>query len=149
MEKQVQAVALIPRSHADRSHWFALWQPERESFDFVTARFGEGESPRDVLDREVSKALGLPSNEFLVANMAQINLEVLEVAACDQMPQPLCIAFYLIQLYSRRARQAVNSHPAGRWVTGQELHAGCTADGRAINPSLTRLLRGTEVVQPW
>ena len=149
MRKYCRSLALIPRSNEERSSWFCLWDEQKACFDFVTGERLGDESLRDCIDREVSDTLGLRPNDFLVANMAQVNLEFAAVLPGEAEASHIVVAFFIVNHYSEASRQIVESHPGGRCLTGRELLAGETTDGRAISPILTYLLKRADVVRAW
>jgi hypothetical protein len=149
MQKYARGLALIPQGNGARSTWFCHWDQENTRFDFVTSERVGDESFRDCIDREIVMKLGLRTNDFLVANMAQLNLEFAAVLPGYEESNHVMVAFFLVQLYSRASRQKLKSFPGGRWLTGHELLEGKTTDGEAVNPVLTYLLKRSEVIRPW
>jgi hypothetical protein len=149
MRKYCRGFALIPRETGEPSCWFCHWDERNNFFDFVAGERAGDESFRDCVDREVSSKLGLRTSDFLVANVAQLNLEFAAVLPGDEEPNHVRVAFYIVRPYSQAARQVLASFPGGRWLTGHELLEGGTRDGKRVNPSLTYLLKRSEVIHPW
>lgn len=148
MRRFFRSIALIPRN-AQRSSWFCLWDPKHEWLDFVTGTFEDGQSSRECLDRNVATTLGLDSASFLVANMAQLNMELAVVLPSQSETAHIRVAWYIVQLYKDASRQIVGSFPSARWLSGRELLAGKAEDGLQVNPTLTYLLKRSAVIRQW
>jgi len=152
MRKIARSFAMIPRTMGDRSMWYSIWSPECGgcgAYSFVASQRDDGESFRDALEREVSHRLELPPQDYLVANMAQVNLEFFAVLPGEDAADLILASFYLVHLYTQQAREIVDAHNHGRWLTSNELLAGSTEDGHAVDPTLTFLLQKADVIQPW
>ena len=148
MQQFFRSIALIPRD-AQRRSWFCVWDAAHEWFDFVSGTFTDGESSRECLDRNVATTLGLESRSFLVSNMAQLNMEFAALLPCEPNVTRVKIAWYIVQLYNQAARRIVDSFPDSRWLSGGELLAGEAGDGLQVNPTLSYLLKRSEVIQAW
>lgn len=148
MQQFFRSIALIPRD-AQRSSWFCVWDPGHEWFDFVNGTFADGQSSRECLDRNVATTLGLESRSFLVANMAQLNMEFAALLPSQSEVAHVKIAWYIVHLYNQAAQQIVDSFPGARWLNGRELLAGKAEDGVQVNPTLTYLLKRSEVIRQW
>jgi hypothetical protein len=149
MKEHDWSIALIPRAEGEPEHWFCLWRDDQEHYDFVTGEKDSDESLRECMDRAVRESLPLEHNDFLVSNMAQLNLEFSALLPGYATPQHVGAALFMVHLYSKRARQVIESHADGCWLTGKELRSGMALDGRPINPTLQYLLNRSEVIQPW
>lgn len=144
-----RSFALIPKPDGDTSSWFCLWSAQSRYYEFVTAIRGFEDSYRDCLEEELCRALGLKHRDFLVANMAQLNLEFADVLPGQSQPHHIGAAFYMVHLYGEAARTTVEGIAKGRWLSSSELLEGKTADGSAVSPVLTYLLNRSDVIQPW
>jgi hypothetical protein len=149
MQTYFRSIALIPRGAEGRASWFCRWSDQHAYFDFVTGERVREESFRSCIEREVVNTLGLCPKDFLVANMAQLELEFVAVLPGETEPSHVRVAFYMVRPYGQTSREVVESSPGGRWLTGRELLAGQTDDGAAVNPILTYLLKRSEVIRPW
>jgi hypothetical protein len=146
MRKYFRSLALVPPDHSDRSRWLCLWSADRTCFDFVSGEPREGESFRQCIQRQVAHELDLEQKDFLVANMAQLNLEFAAVLPGDTEPRHVGVAFYIVNLYRESARDTVESLPGTRWLGNDELLAGKTADGSPVSRVLTYLLKRSDVI---
>lgn len=150
MQTLIRSIAMIRKPAEHRSTWLARWQPPTRCYDFVMAEPLEEESFRECIDREVSWVLQLERRrDYLVANMAQINLDFCEALPGDAHETHIVAAFYIVDLYRKSAWERVDSDPENRWVTASEIYAGQARDDRPIDPNLRFLIRHSEVIQPW
>jgi hypothetical protein len=150
MNRYFRSIALIRRPADHRSTWLARWDESAKFYDFIMAEPLEHESYRECIDREVGWILNLDrARDYLVANMAQVNLESDETFPGDAQPSHIGVAFYTVDLYRKNAWQQVAATEGIRWLNSEEIHAGHTSDGHPINPSLVFLIRKSEVIQPW
>ncbi len=117
MQKYVRSLALIARVNEQHSLWLCQWCDQRACDDFVSGERRADESFRDCIDREVAKSLGLQWRDFLVANMAQLNMEFAAVLPGEQHPYHVAVAFYIVHLYHAASRQRVASLPNTKWLT--------------------------------
>ena len=147
MRKYFRSIALI--TNEDRSAWLCTWNESNEYFDFISVEPRAGDSFRDCISNEVVRSLGLRSRDVLVANMAQINDEYVGVLPGHPDQQHIAVAFFMVHLYSKSSKHAVDALPNRRWLTASELLKGKANDGLSISPTLIHLLRRTEVVQAW
>jgi hypothetical protein len=149
MRRYFRSLALIPRVNEERSSWFCQWNQVDGWFDFVTGERLDNESFRDCIDREVSNTLGLGPKDYLVANMAQLNLEFAAVLPGEAEASHVSVAFFIVNPYGKTSRQMLESHPGGRWLTGGELLEGKTTDGIPVSPVVTYLLKRADVIPSW
>jgi hypothetical protein len=147
MRDYFRAIALVPRESAEWAHWFCIWSPKQSCYDFVAGQPESDESFRACVQRSVRQKLKLGKSDFLVANMAQLNMEFATVLPGECDPHHVAVAFYVVNLYRSAAREAVAAYPGGRWLSSRELLAGETSDGKPVSPTLTYLLRRSEVIQ--
>ena len=150
MRKLFVSVALISRFEGDRSQWLVRWQPRGKCYDLVKGRRLDQESFRETIDREVGWQLGLSRDrDYLVSNMAQLNLEFVDTLPGETEPQHVAVAFYPVHLYGRDARTKIEEDRDNCWITADELLRG-QSDGRPkISPVTRHLLRRADVIAPW
>jgi hypothetical protein len=150
MEKRFYSIGLIPKFVDDSTLWLARWRDRHSVFECGRGNRLGKESFRECIDREVGWALGLNrERDFLVANMAQLNLEFPAVLPGDSELSHVAVAFYVVNLYGKAAWQQVESDPENQWLTGRELHRGRTRLGRPISQLLTFLLKRSDVIHEW
>jgi hypothetical protein len=150
MATQFYASGMIPKLESDSTLWLGRWSERQAALDFVRGRRLGEESFRECVDREVGWELGLRRDrDYLVANMAQLNLEFPAVLPGDSEPSHVAVAFYVVNLYGKAAWRQVESDPANRWLSGRELHQGRGRDGRPVSPLLSFLLKRADVIHEW
>jgi hypothetical protein len=145
-----RAIALIRKPADHGTVWLARWNPRAEHYDFIMAEPLEHESFRECIDREVGWVLGLDrQRDYLVANMARLNLEF--DARLPGHPVETCVnvAFYVVDLYRQPAWQRVDADRQNCWLSAKEICSGRTERGQLVNPALAFLIQRSQVIQPW
>jgi len=150
MQRLIRSIALIRKPADHRTNWLARWQNHSHHYGFIMAQPLEGESFRECIDREVGWVLNLErQQDYLVANMAQINLDFCDALPGDAHETHIVAAFYVVNLYRKSAWQQVDADRENRWLTAEEIYAGQASDQRPIDPTLRFLIRHSQVIQPW
>jgi hypothetical protein len=150
MQEFCRSIALIRKPADHRTLWLARWQDRGRWYDFVMAEPLGDESFRECIDREVGWVLDLErERDYLVSNMAQINLNFSDALPGDAHETHIVVAFYVVDLYRKSAWQRVDADRANCWLTAEQIYAGLAQDERPINPNLRFLVRHSEVIQPW
>lgn len=150
MQRFCRSIALIRKPTEHRTSWLARWQDRGRWFDFIMAEPLGDESFRECIDREVGWVLDLErERDYLVSNMAQINLDFSDALPGDAHETQILVAFYVVDLYRKSAWQKVDADRENFWLTAEQIYAGHAQDGRPINPNLRFLIRHSEVIQPW
>ena len=149
MHKYIRSVVMIPRVTEDRTEWFSVWNSEEGHFDFVTGVPSQHESFRACATRVVSESLGLHTRDFLVSNMAQLNLQYVAVLPGSPAESQVIVSFYHVNLYRKGSRLVSHNHPTGKWLTAPELLDGRTRDDHDVCPTTTALLTRSQVIQRW
>ena len=145
-----RSIALIRKPAAHGTAWLARWDDGQQYYDFVMAEPLEDESFRECIDREVGWVLRLDrQRDYLVANMARLNLEFQARLPGHSEPAQVTAVFYAVDLYRKAAWHQVDADPLNRWLSSKEICRGKTGDGQRINPLVTFLIRRSEVIQPW
>ncbi len=110
----------------------------------------EEESFRETVTREVAWQLDLERNrEFLVSNMAQINLEFEGMMPDTDDPAKMVVAFYTVDLYRQSARDRINERKDLLWVPSADLCEQSKFEGRMINPFHQALINRCKVIESW
>ncbi len=150
MQKLDLSVALIRRNEKETMRWLARSKPNRSLFSFVIAdRLGK-ESFRETAIREVAWELGLNRHrDFLVSNMAQMNLEFV-----DQLPGQfdkthVVVSFYNVEIYRSEVTKRLQKDPRNHWVTSEEICAGVSNEGVLFDPVVPYLINRSHVIQNW
>lgn len=144
------AVGLIRHRDGDILRWLVGWRPKLEYYDFTIADRLEGESAREAVTREVAWQYGLDrEREFLVSNMAQLNLEQAETMPGDFVPTLVRAAFYNVELYRRSGLDRIRRRPDCEWLSSQQIWEETASDGRPINPLMVHLIKRSQVIRQW
>lgn len=150
MDAQTIAVALVKNTVAPRPTWLARQQSSQAPLEFILGQRLEDESFRETVFREVAWALGLDRNrDFLVSNMAQLNLELDELLPGQDTVQKTAIQFYNVEVYRKATLESIANDPRNVWVDSQEICNGVSHEGIAFDPLITYLINRSEVIQPW
>ena len=150
MENISLAVALIRKSYNQKLCWMARLNHSRRQLEFVIGDRLEDESFRETTIREVAWSLGLDrQRDFLVSNMAQMNLEFI-----DQIPGQfekchVMVSFYNVEIYRKDVVQMLEQDPNSIWVTSKEICDGVTECGRRFDPLVPYLVNRSSVIQYW
>lgn len=150
METLDLAVPLVRRFDGKLLRWMARLDPRSKLLEFLIADRIESESFRETVTREVAWELGLDrSRDFLVSNMAQMNLQHSgELPGYDE-PVQAKVAFYNVEIYRSAVGQQLESDPQNYWVKSDEIWEGKTKDGLEFDPLLLFLIRKSSVIQAW
>lgn len=150
MQKIELGLALIRERADEGSMWLTQASRNQPMLSFVSGNRLEGESFRETISREVAWQLDLERNrEFLVANMAQIDLEFEGEIPGQPNPTRLHVAFYSVDLYRSAARKRIAQREDLVWVPSNVL---CEADrfgGWLINPFHQSLIQRSKVIESW
>ena len=150
LPKWYRSIALVRHVHNDRYRWLARGEAGDAPLTFITAQRLERESFRESIRREVAWVLQLDAQrDFLVSNVAQLNLEFIDRLPESEEDSHIAVAFFLVDLYRKHALQAVNDDPDNIWLTSREVCDGRTDSGARLDPQLTFLLDRAGVINPW
>ena len=150
MNDTALAVALIRKSCNQNLRWLARFNHAKKQLGFVIGQRLEGESFRETTIREVAWELSLDrKRDFLVSNMAQMNLEFI-----DQMPgyfdkERVRVSFYNVEIYRKEIMKQLDAGSENYWVTSEEICSGVTKCGRKLDPLFTYLVKRSSVIQSW
>jgi hypothetical protein len=142
--------ALIRERGETGSTWLTLASRNQAMVSFISGTRLEGESFRETVTREVAWQLDLERDrEFLVANMAQIDLEFEGTVPGQSGPTRLHVAFYSVDLYRRVARSKVASRTDLVWVPSSTLCQAPRFGEWLINPFHQSLIQRSKVIESW
>ena len=150
MQSTSLAVALIRKNVDQKLSWLTTLDPPGKQLDFVIGKRLEDESFRETTIREVAWALQLDrTRDFLVSNMAQMNLQFV-----DRLPglfetSRIQVAFYNVEIYRKEVVQSLDAQPDRIWVNSKEICDGVTHCGRVFNPLVPYLINRSNVIQHW
>ena len=150
MDKVSLAVTLIRSTSNQTLRWLARLNEFTMQLEFVVGERLEKESFHETAIREVAWELDLDrTRDFLVANMAQHNLEFV-----DQLPgwfskNHLLVSFYNVEIYRREVLDALEQDSRNFWVTSDEICKGVTQCGCRFDPIIPYLINRSNVIQHW
>jgi len=150
MEKVSLSISLIRNTLQQSPRWLARLNEKTAQLDFVIAHRLGLESFREAAIREIAWELRLDRNrDFLVSNMAQINLEFV-----DQIPggfdkQHVLTSFYNVEIYRTDAMNSVDIDSRNFWIRSDEICNGVTDCGRRLNPIVPYLINRANVIRHW
>lgn len=144
------SIALIRKTQNQTLRWLARLNPSTLQLDFVVGQRLEDESYREAATREVAWQLGLDrSRDFLVSNMAQMNLEFVDLLPGQYEESLNQIAFYNVEIYRSKVIEMLDEDSANIWVNSEEICNGVTDCGRRLNPLIPYLINRSSVIQSW
>lgn len=150
MENIALAVALIRKSYNHQLRWLATLNDSTGKLEFVMGDRLEKESFRETTIREVSWELGLDrTRDFLVSNMAQMNLEFIDQLPDRRRDSHVLVAFYNVEIYRKEVIEQLDLEPNRIWVDSEEICNGVTANGILFNPLIPYLVNRSNVIQHW
>src|SRR5262249_12766629 len=141
MRTSVAAFALFRRAAPDgRVEYLAQWNAGWNAFHFVGGHKHDDESFRDCCVREVREELGLVEGQgFRVAAERRSRLRYVHWSESAQAETDYTIELFNAELFGDAAHQ-VEADPDNRWLTEAEIRAGRCRDGRAVSPTMLRIL---------
>ena len=150
MENISLAVALIRKSYNQKLCWLARLNSPEKQLEFVIGERLEGESFRETTIREVAWTMQLDRNrDFLVSNMAQLNLEFVDQLPGHFQKSHVQVSFYNVEIYRKDVVHSLDNDPQNFWVDSQEICRGSTKCGRVFNPIIPYLINRSNVIQHW
>ena len=150
MDKIELAVALIRSVESGSPRWLVKHHHENSKPNFVIGDRLEGESRRETIAREVSWELDLDrKRDFLVSNMAQINLDFIDRLPGHQEENHIFASFYNVEVYRAQVLAQLNANDRCFWVDSGEVCDGVTQSGQILNPIVPYLVNRSSVIQHW
>ncbi len=150
MQKIEVGLALIRERGDEGSMWLTQVGHNQPMISFISGNRLEQESFRETVAREVAWQLDLDRNrEFLVANMAQIDLEFEGAVPGQHEPMRLHVAFYSVDLYRRVARNRIADRQDLVWVPSSTLCQAERFGEWLINPFHQSLIQRSKVIESW
>ena len=150
MDKQSLAVALVRRVESDGIRWLLMDQPQTGYLKFVVVERIENESLKEAVGREVAWQWDLDRNrDFIVSNMAQLNVDLIEDVPGQSDPVQLLVSFCSVEVYRSQTIAKLEQDPRARWLNSQSIWNGKTDDGQIIDPFFVMLNQRFRVIQAW
>lgn len=150
MQNVYLSIALIRKTYNQSLRWLARLDPTTKQFGFVIGERLENESFRETTIREVAWEFMLDRRrDFLVSNMAQMNLEFI-----DQMPghfekSHVVASFYNVEVYRKDIVTKLENDSLNFWVSSEEICNGLSRCGRRFDPMVPYLINRSSVIQYW
>jgi 8-oxo-dGTP pyrophosphatase MutT (NUDIX family) len=138
MRTSVAAFALFRRAAASRHvEYLAQWNEAWHAFHFVGGHKRDDESFRDCCVREVAEELGLvEGRDFRLAPERRCHLRYIHRSESARADTAYTVELFDAELLS----PAVEADPNNRWLTESDIRAGRCRDGRAVSPTMLRIL---------
>jgi len=150
MERTSLSVALIRKTYNQGLRWLARLDPATRKLTFVVGERLGKESFREAATREVAWELRLDrQRDFLVANMAQMNLEFIDQLPDHHSKCHVTVSFYNVEIYRKDVVKSLEEDPNNFWVTSEEICDGKTKCGRVFHPLIPYLVKRSNVIQYW
>ncbi len=150
MQNLELSVALVRRNDHEATRWLAQINPANDQLNFIMAERLIDESFRETAIREVAWRLELDRHrDFLVSNMAQLNLEFVVCLPGQSEETQLTVSFYNVEIYREAVLSQLDANPKNRWVSSQEICRGCADDGKPFDALLCFLNGRSNVIQHW
>jgi ADP-ribose pyrophosphatase YjhB (NUDIX family) len=141
MRTSVAAFALFRRAGPDgRVEYLAQWNDGWDAFHLVGGHKRDGESFRACCAREVAEELGLvEGRDFRLAAERRSHLRYAHWSKRAKAETDYTVELFDAELLGDAAR-AVEADPRNRWLTEGDIRAGRCRDGRAVSPTMLRIL---------
>lgn len=150
MERIELAVALIRSTAMGRPRWLIRQATNGTKPSLIIGHRLQNESFRETVAREVSWELDLDRRrDFLVANMAQINLEFVDRLPGYAEKSHILASFYNVEIYRSKVIEQLRHDDSCRWVDSTAVCDGVTRQGQILNPIVPYLINRSSVIQHW
>lgn len=150
MEKIELAVALIRSTATGSPRWLIKYGDKASKPSLIIGQRLQDESFRETVVRDVSWELNLDrSRDFLVANMAQINLEFVDRLPGRSGKSHVRAAFYNVEIYRAQVLEQLHKDRSCRWIDSAAICDGVTREGQILNPIVPYLINRSSVIQHW
>ena len=148
--KRIEIGVALIRNLNERVRWLGKLDQTKKQVNFVIAKRLEKESWREAVTREVAWELEIDrKRDFLVSNMAQLNIQLDMVLPSDSEPTNIACAFYNVELYRKSVVEEVDQNENFIWLTSHDICNGKTASGIELDWLVYTLIEETDVIQYW
>ena len=146
METTFLSIGLIHRTEQNKAQYLVLQTDD--CWSLITGERLEKESFRETIIREVSWTLDLDrQKDFVVSNMSASSQEYVEEGS--EGARHFAIAFYRARLYSKAAREKIESDERVQWVSARELCEGSIGGQKIIETRIVNWINRWSVLNPW
>ncbi len=150
MKKTELAIALIRSTESGSLRWLVKHGNSGEKPSLIIADRLEKESFRETVAREISWELNLDrKRDFLVANMAQMNLEFIDRLPGYTEESHIVAAFYNVEIYRAKVLEQLQGDDSCFWIDSAAVCDGVTRQGQILNPIVPYLVNRSSVIQHW
>ena len=150
MKKIELAIALIRSTASGTPRWLIKQAGNVSKPSLIIGHRLENESFRETVAREVSWELNLDRRrDFLVANMAQMNLEFVDRLPGNPEKSHIRAAFYNVEIYRSHVLEQLHNDASCRWIDSAAVCDGVTRHGQILNPIVPYLINRSSVIQHW
>jgi hypothetical protein len=150
METIYSSIALIRNTDNQNVRWLARLNQSTNHLGFVIGERLANESFRETAIREVAWELRLDrQRDFLVANMAQMNLEFIDRLPGQFEKSHVVASFYNVEIYRKGIMASLESDSQNFWVSSEEICNGVSQCGRHFDPIVPYLVNRSNVIQYW
>lgn len=144
------SVALVRKTYNQSLRWLARINQSKKQLEFVIGNRLENESFRETIIREVGWELRLDrKRDFLVSNMAQMNLEFIDRMPGHYGKSHVMVSFYNVEVYRKDIVTQLENDPLSCWVSSEEICNGVSAGGLRFDPLVPYLINRSSVIQFW
>lgn len=150
MKKIELVVSLVRHQHEKKIHWLARRTPGKPNIEFIVSQRLENESPRETVAREVAWTWELQrKTDFLVASMAQLNLEFIDEIPGAIGKHQVAVSFFNVEIYRRQVIEQLDHNSHCIWLGSDEICNHRTKSGSPIDPLFVALNQRGQVIQHW
>lgn len=147
MESFVGSLGLVRDQASSPVHWLLR---NRGKLEFIQSERLEGDSYRDCIKREVAWSLNLHRDkDCLVSSHSRLHLSQAIFVPDENQEVWFEVEFFVVDLFTEVARQAVANNPNVIWLTGQEVRAGDSKTGLPICERHRLLMSAADVIPAW
>jgi hypothetical protein len=142
------SVALIRKAYNEKLRWLARMDPVTNQLSLIIGERLENESFRETTIREVAWSLWLDrKRDFLVSNMAQMNLEFVDRVPGHFQKSRVAVSFFNVEVYRKEVVSKIERQGGNFWVTSDEICNGISQCGRRFDPIVPYLINRSSVIQ--
>ena len=143
------SIALLRGWIDDESRWLVVYDEVVKQHRLVEAVRLEEESFRESIDREVAWQLNLRrGKDYIVSSAPRLHLEIpIEIThgCSDGVDQRIdVVEFYLVELYGKQARAAVENDPHAKWWETEQFFS--EVDGEGLLSRQQQLLQLADIL---
>lgn len=150
MDSVCLSVALVRKTYNQRLRWLARINQSKKRLEFVIGHRLNDESFRETVIREVAWDLRLDrKRDFLVSNMAQMNLEFIDRMPGHYGKSHAMVSFYNVEVYRKDIVTQLENDPLNCWVSSEEICNGISVGGLRFDPLVPYLINRSSVIQYW